>query len=364
MLGNVNLDLVAPDGSQAQGEVGSLVQSGGLDVNRMRPWVDPQSGRPYITVYNGGDPNRPESYKARPVANATLRRDEWKSLDDAVLRVSEERLRGVQDLRGRGLTFNISNGMGSTVLEYHDVDDPLSASMSMDAVTRGQNDRPNYETKYLPLPIIHVDYEINQRQLMTSRNMGRPLDTTLAERASRVINEQLEDLLFTDTTYTFGGGTIYSYLNAPNRNTVSFNSATWTNSGTSTGDILTDALAMKQASIDAKHYGPWMMYVPTAYETVLDDDYDVSGTSTQTIRQRIMSIEGIEGVRVIDRLAADNVVLVEMTSEVVRWVTGMNIQNVEWSTEGGMINHFKVMTIQVPQVRSDQNGQSGVIHLS
>jgi hypothetical protein len=67
---------------------------------------------------------------------------------------------------------------------------------------------------------------------------------------------------------------------------------------------------------------------------------------------------------VIDKLPADTVLLVEMTSDVVRWVNGMNLQNVEWSTEGGMISHYKVMTIQVPQVRADQEGQSGVVHIS
>jgi hypothetical protein len=53
-----------------------------------------------------------------------------------------------------------------------------------------------------------------------------------------------------------------------------------------------------------------------------------------------------------------------MTSDVVRIVQGMALQNVEWATEGGMISKFKVMTIQVPQIRSDQNGKTGIVHLS
>jgi hypothetical protein len=360
-MAEVNVDYIGPEG--AQGDVAGRVSSG-LDVNRMRPFIDPSSGKPFITVHTGGDPNKPENYSVRPVNNATLRRDEWKRLDDAVMKVAEERLRGVADLKNRGLTYNVPNGMGTTVLEYHDVSDALSATMTMDGINRGQNDRPEYTTNYLPLPIVHADYEINQRVLTASRNMGNPLDTTLAERASRRVNEFLEDMLFTDTTYSFGGGTIYSYLNHPSRNTAGFQNAAWTNSGTTAQDIVQDVLNMKQTSIEANHFGPWALYVPTGYETLLDDDYDTSGQSTQTIRQRIQAIDGINTIMVIDKLPADTVVLVEMTSEVVRWVNGMALQNVEWSSEGGMITNYKVMTIQVPQIRADQEGQSGVVHLS
>ena len=77
-----------------------------------------------------------------------------------------------------------------------------------------------------------------------------------------------------------------------------------------------------------------------------------------------MAIEGINDIKVIDTLTADNVVLVEMQSETVRLVRGMGIQIVEWSTEGKMITKYKVMTIQVPQVRADQDGNSGIVHLA
>jgi len=56
--------------------------------------------------------------------------------------------------------------------------------------------------------------------------------------------------------------------------------------------------------------------------------------------------------------------LVQMTSDVVRLVRGMGIQNIEWATEGGMMTKYKVMTIQVPQIRADQNGKSGIVHMA
>lgn len=361
----VNVDFITAN-SLGQGEIATkMLAEGRLDANSMRPYFDPTTGRSYITVFAGGDPKRPENYKSIPITtNATLRRDEWKQLDEAVLRIAESRLVGVADLKSRGLTYNLNNAMGTTVLEYHDVSDALEADMTMDGVTRAQGDRPRYTTNYIPLPIVHVDYEINERVLQASRRLGNPLDTTLAERAARKISEKLENMLFTDTTYTYGGGTIYSLINHPDRNQVTLSTyGSWDDdSSTTAAEILEMCRAMKQAAINKHHYGPYVMYIPSTYESRLDDDYDTSGASTQTIRDRILKINGIQDIKVIDTLPTDNVLLVEMNSDVVRWINGMGVQNVQWSTEGGMVHKFKVMTIQLPQVRSDQIGQSGIVH--
>jgi ABC-type sulfate transport system substrate-binding protein len=119
---------------------------------------------------------------------------------------------------------------------------------------------------------------------------------------------------------------------------------------------------MKQASIDAHHYGPWMLYIPTAYETKLDEDYDA--TRGNTIRERIEAISGIQGVKVIDTLPANNVLLVQMSTDVVRLIKGTELQNVEWQTEGKFITKYKTLMIQVPQIRSDQDGNTGIVHLA
>jgi hypothetical protein len=362
---DANIDFIGRE--QATGQVANFfLNQSQFDVGRSRPWIG-NDRRPYVTVYKGGDPGKPENYVNEPVyTNATLRRDEWKSLDEAVLRVAETRLNGIQDLINRGLTYNLGNAMGTTVLEWHDVSDAFDAVLTMDGVTRGYNDRPVFTHHYLPIPIIHVDYEINTRVLAASRNLGNPLDTTAAERAARKVSEYLENMLFTDTSYAFGGGTIYSYVNYPHRNQVTL-SENWDNSSAkSPRDIINEVLSLKQTSIDNLHYGPWVLYIPTAYETVLDDDMEDTGTTSMgiTIRERLMKISGILDIKVIDALPANNVLFVQMTSDVVRLVRGMGIQNVQWQAEGNFVNRYKVMTIQVPQIRSDQNGKCGIVHLA
>lgn len=360
-MNGVQIDLMAK--GNGQGDVAAmLLAQGRIDVGRMRPYISPKDGKAYVTVHTGGSQDDPKNFKKIQVNTGTLRRDEWKALDEAVLGISETRLVGINDLITRGLVYNLGNAMGTTVLESHDISDALEAELTMDGITRGKNDRQVYGTTYLPIPIIHADYEINARVLAASRNMGNGLDTSMAERAARKVSAKLEEMLFTKTTYNFGGGTIYSYLSHPYRGLDTLGTP-WDDVSVTGKNIVDKVLSYKQASIDRKHYGPWVLYIPTAYETKMDNDYSTSYNSG-TIRERILKIAGVQDVKVIDTLPDDNVIFVQMTSDVVRLVRGMGITNVQWQAEGNMVTRYKVMTIAVPQIRADQNNKCGIIHSS
>lgn len=367
---NANVDLIDLNSGQSRGELANQVISNNtLNIGAMRPFVD-EDGTPCITIYKGGNPNVSSSYITKEInSNATLRRDEWKQLDTVLIDVARQRLGGIQDLKDKNLTYNLGNAMGTTVLEWHDSSDAMEAEMTMDGINRGKGDRVVFQHNYLPIPIIHVDYEINARVLEASRRLGNPLDTTSAERAARKVLDKLESLLFTNTTYSFGekdsrgNNSIYSYLNFPDRNQVALNLA-WTDASKTPAQILADVVKMKSASLAALHYGPWVLYVPTLYDTILDNDYSVAGGSQMTIRERILKLDGIASIKVVDTMTTNNVVLVQMTSDVVRLVNGLGLQNVQWQAEGGFVTKFKVLTIQVPQLRSDQNKKTGIVHLA
>lgn len=366
------VDLIGADGI-VEGEVASFAaRAGRLDTNNMRPFIG-NDGRSYVSVYVRGDRKDVKSYRAVPIgANATLHRDEWKELDTVVTKAAEFRLGGIQDLIDAGLVYSLGNAMGTTVIEWHDVTSALDAELTMDGVTRGQGGRPIYKHHYMPIPIIHADYEINARELELSRRMSNPIDTTMAERAARTCNAKLEAMLFTNTTYAFGEkdaygrNQIYSYLNHPDRIPATL-SVGWDESGKTGKQIVDEVISLKKKSMAKLHFGPWNLYIPSGYDTKLDEDYTGSNPDTNTnttIRQRIQNIAGINKIKVIDTLPADNIILVQMTPDVVRLVRGFGLRNVEWGVEGNMVTKYKVMTIQVPQVRSDANGNSGIVHLA
>lgn len=299
--------------------------------------------------------------------NATLRYDEWKHFDTAVIEAARDRLVGWADLVGRNLRFGIGNGMASTLLVSEKVNNPGTAILSMDGLTPQRNDRQEFGLDNLPLPIAHDDFSFSARALAVSRSRGESLDVTRARVASANVADKIEDMLFNGvSSYAFAGGTVYGYTDWPSRQTLSLN-ADWATFGTSGGataeSILEDILAAKQKLINHKKYGPYMVYIPTNWETVLDQDYDAE-RAVLTVRERIKKVGGIADIKVADKMPSSEMIVVSMQSDVIRAVEGMPITTVEWDTDGAMKFNFKVMAIAVPQLRVDADGNSGVVHAS
>ena len=345
---------------QAFGDVGKRLMEANFDPNILRPYLG-KDGR--TSFVNEKQPDG--KIKATRIANATttLRKDDWKLLDDAIVKVSKERLRAIADLRMVGLTYTIPNGMGKTVLETETMSDIDPASVSMDGLRKNANDRPVFELSNLPLPIIHKDFSFSLRQIMASRNGGSPLDTTSAELCGRRVIEEMEKLLLGVSTvadlYSFGGGTIYGYTDYPNiitRNITAPTAAGWTGA-----TLLADVMAMKQDSQNSLHYGPWMLYFSSDWDQYLDNDFKAQ--SDITLRERIRKVEGIMDAKTLDYLTGTfEILLVQFTSDVVRLVEGMDITTLQWATEGGLLLNFKVMAIVVPQIRADQNSNTGIVY--
>lgn len=292
-----------------------------------------------------------------------LRKDEWIMLDTKIVEVARVALGAVGDLMSRGLSFNLPNAMGTTQLQYQRVSDFTAASVNMSGIAEAENDRAVFELATLPIPIVHKDFNINLRTLEASRRGGMPLDTTQAEFAGRVVSEKIEEMLFDGVTIGVPGGTnVLGYTNATNRNTGSL-TARW---DTTTGEnIVADVVAMVSALSGDNMRGPYLLYVPVDYYVALGKDYKAN--SDKTILQRIKEIPGILDVRATSYLtggASGEVVLAQMTSDVVDMINGIQPTTVMWESHGGMVLNFKVLAIMVPRVKWDYNSQSGIAHYS
>jgi len=342
---------------------GILHAHGGIAQRLLVNRFDPGSLRPF--EYNGKSWTTVKvNGKVQTIhanTTATLRYDEWKAIDTAVVKIAQQRLVAAADLQNRGLTYPLSNGLGTTVLQWETQSDYTAAEIDMEAQKQSEEDRVLFETNYIPIPIIHKSFSISARALEASRRNGEPLDTTNAELAARKVAEKVEDvILLGSSTFAFGGGTLYGYKDYVHRNTVTLVS-NWDASATSGQDILDDVLAMIDAAHDDRHYGPFVLYVPTAYDVILDDDYKAA--SDKTIRQRILELNAISDIRCADRLTANNVLLVEMQPETVKLIVGMPITTLQWEEQGGLLLKFKIMCIMVPWIRCDQENRCGIVHL-
>lgn len=335
---------------QAHGNVATALMASGFNTDTLRPFIG-QDGRSYV---NSGE-------NAIPTVNATatLRKDEWKLLDDAVYRAAKPRLRVFGDLRTAGLTYNIPNGMAKTVLETETLSDIETASIDMDGLTQGQGDRPVSELSSMPLPIISKKFSFSARQVLTSRNGNTPLDTTTAELASRRVAEEVEKLTLGLSTFTYGGGSVQGYTNLTGRNTKTITLPTA--GGWTPGVTVREIMAMKVQSQGDYHFGPWFCYCGPSWDNYMDDDYSAAKGDV-TLRQRIGMIQGIDEPMTADYLTGYELLLVQKSSEVTRAIIGQEITLVQWETMGGMQLNYMVLAILVPQVRKDISGNCGIVH--
>jgi hypothetical protein len=75
-----------------------------------------------------------------------------------------------------------------------------------------------------------------------------------------------------------------------------------------------------------------------------------------------MAIPGIGRIVATPKLTGSTVLLVQMTSDVVQMIDGMQPTMVEWETRGGFEFNFKIVAIMLPRIRSSGNQKSGIVH--
>ncbi len=290
--------------------------------------------------------------------NDLLRKQEWEQLDEALVRVARARLNGIADLRSAGLTRTL-RGLGVLIDQFEQVSEFDAATQSMDVITPPTEDTAEFNLVSVPIPITHKGFRISLRQLEASRTIGQPLDTTNVELATRQVVEVLESMLFVGSGVIIGGGEVFGYTNQPDRNTGTLTAA-WTNAALR--DIIADVIDMIAALEADGYFGPYMLYVPQDYWSELREDYKAD--SERTFMERILAISEISAVKVTDALPADNVVLVQMTRDVVDLSIGQDITTVEWESMGGLLGRWIVMAAMAPRVKSDFEGKSGVAHFT
>lgn len=294
--------------------------------------------------------------------NEVLHADEWNQFDTAVVDVARVRLGAIGDLITRGLSYPLTNALGTTVLQWEQASDMTDASISMTGLTENERDRMQFTLKSMPIPIVHKDFRLSVRQLEASRRTGETLDTTQARVVARIVAEKNERLLFQGASLTSGGGTLYGLTTFPQRNTGGL-TVDWSNVASTGAQIVADVMIMMGALVADNMYGPYILYVPTTYYNKLSEDYKAA--SDRTILERILAIPGIAAVMPTPYLTGGvngQVVMMQATSDVVDVIDGIQPTTVMWESAGGMEINFKVLSILVPRLKADSTTQCGIAH--
>ena len=124
-----------------------------------------------------------------------------------------------------------------------------------------------------------------------------------------------------------------------------------------------------------KFFGPFVLYFSTAWDQYMEYDY-VVGTAAQgyttvdkTVLQRTQMLSKINRVAACDRFTStDELLLVQMNSQTVRAINGMDTTVVQWTEQGGAQVMLRVMCIKLPELRAQYVGTStstrkcGIVH--
>lgn len=302
---------------------------------------------------------------------STLEEDEWRTLSDAMVQAYQANLVGVADLMNSNLTRNVS--LATKVDIWQQIQEFTAAEVSMDGETSGDEDRPGYITQGTPIPIVHKEFRVSERDLSSSRRLGNDLQTDGVAAATRVVSEMNEQLLFSGWDPVVRGNDgntfqLHGYTTHPDRNQVS--GSDWSTAGpgeANEGVIRDDFLALLDAmDVDNRTGGGFWIYISPQQWREFRGTVDSVGDGERTIRARLQDEFGseISRIRRAEYLPDGEAVMIDPRQDVLQLLVAENIQMIEWESPSGMTNHFKVMSAMAPEIKSDAEGRSGVAHIT
>lgn len=330
-----------------------LAGGGQSNAELMRPYLN-KAGRIVVAL------NGKEVPYVRQNASTVLRQSEWEQIDAAVVRTVQAPNTAVADFAAYGLSYPLEGGIGTLLSGYTQLGDMSDANISMDGVTKGDEDRPEFNDTYIPVPFIHKDFTLSSRVLQASRNSGTSIDTTQIAEATRLVNKAIEYMIFNGSTKKLKGYSIYGLLTAPNA--TSQTAAAWGGGDFGTAGNAYKTLAGMLASLSAKGFrGPYGVYISaTQYGQLLNLLSTTSGKSELSV-----ILEGLPDIKFIrpqpiTNVADGVVVMFQLSRDVIDMPIAQNVTPVEWSIMGPFLTKYRVLGCLTVRAKTDANNVTGI----
>lgn len=298
-------------------------------------------------------------------ANASLPKQAWVGIEDAVYPAMDDVLTIAADLRSAGLT--IEESVDNKVTEWHKQDYDATATISMEPTTETDEGNVEYDLDGSPMPLIHSDFSIGFRDSGEGEISTQDIETLNAEGSGRAVAEAVERLILYGWEPTIGGedlgGTqdgysMYGLTNHPSIHTGTLGD--WLSNPEVIREDLKDGMArdLKDDNFRPTDQGYWV-YVGEGLEDVLDDP-DPEGTGDRLVRDRIENLNFVGNFKVSQYLDDDAALMFRPTSDVVDLAIALEEQVVQW--EDPFRDYFKTVMGFTPRVKDTLRGQSGVAY--
>lgn len=306
---------------------------------------------------------RAQAYKMVRHLNihSTLRKDEWTSLDRAVVEAGKEVLVGVNALRSAGLVRQES--IATSIAQYNKRSTTTDAQLAMNPLTDGERVRLDYRIAGVPIPFIFQEFQLDIRTLTASRVLGAGLDLETGAEAAYQVALAEEKLLFKGTPAIGVAdqlgvlSTIYGYTTHPDRNTGS--ASDWDDPTNGYKNVMSTVEAMKAALRNDFYAGPYWLYVNS---TQWGSIHLVNTTTDRMVLEVLRADPELSRIEMSFQLAAGEIVMIDPRPRTVQWVEAFSLRTVEWDEKGSLGTNYRVIAAAAPLVKSDYDGRSGVAH--
>ena len=307
------------------------------------------------------DPKAAANLNARLLTNAgTVRHEDFLTIQDRVVEVRRRALNGITDLMAGGLSFPVA--IEDQLVGFENVNEFQAAEQDMNP-TDYQNNDTVYTEDYVPNPITHQSFSVPFRQngFDYKRSLG------LVE-STRQVAERLESTLFngnTSVSVTFNGTAfpLYGYTTHPDRGTGTISN--WTDPA-KIGDIIPELIA-EIGSMFTSQGGvsndSVVVYVANNIWTILQKDYKAAVAGS--VLNRMLQVSAVKDVKPAEKLAAGQVVLVEMSERTVQLAVASDVITVPHVKTNPMSPQvLTTYASMVQQIKVDSAGNTGIRHLT
>jgi uncharacterized linocin/CFP29 family protein len=346
----------------AGGDVFERLLACNMDVGALRPYRRRRDGKTVVSLRTNQIDRKTGLFKRkeRVLSNVdtTLTRDVWEMFDSEVIDISRPILSAWNDLRASAQLV-IPDGMGTIMLTQQRRGDITPATRSMDGLRKGLADQPEYDDISMPLPITHKDFHFSARDIAVSARGGSPLDKTNLEMAAYWVADAVEEATIGSVEpFEYGGSAVYGYQSFPQAATFELTSPE--DVGWIPDTLRNEVLEMMKLLFDKKARGPYSLMYGPAWMVPMGKKYDED--DSRSLENVLKSdIPKLESVTLHEKLTGYKMILRERQGKTSRAVVSMDIQVVQWETEGGMKKNFKVLCILNPQQRADMDGNCGLL---
>lgn len=301
--------------------------------------------------------------EAKRIQNAgSVRHEDYLSIQEMVTGIRRRKLTAIEDLMSAGLSFN--EDISNQLVGFEKSSDMTAAKQSMNP-NMTEFEGTSFTEEFVPCPITHKGFTIPFRQ--GSFDYKRSI---AMENAIRYVAERLEQTLVagnTDISVSYGGVSqpLYGYTTHPQRGTNATTISDFTDISniTSFYSELIREVGLMWSTQGGIGENSLMVYVGNGIYTNLQEDYKAD--SERSVMERARAITQVRDIKPLEKLGNNEVLLVEMESSTIQLAVEAPLQVVPFmKSQPFEAQKFGVFAAMTHLIKADQNGNTGVRHLT